>query len=49
MPIKGNIDEIVTHYWDALNKENRISLAIKLIPPSGESQIRIINRYQTVQ
>jgi hypothetical protein len=33
-------------YWNALNTENRISLAVKEVSiPSGESRILVRNRY----
>jgi len=46
MPVEGNIEEVSSTYWDALNEENRISLAVKFIDPeSGRSIIRITNKY----
>jgi len=37
--------EIAQMYWSALNKDNRVSLAVKIIPPDGPSKIQIINRH----
>lgn len=49
MPFVGGIDEIANDYWNALNAENRVSLAVKSIQlSSGYSSIRIINKYAQV-
>lgn len=46
LPCKGTADEILHTYWDALNTDNRISLAVKQIPANGgKSTILIKNRY----
>jgi IMP cyclohydrolase len=49
MPFVGGIDEIANDYWNALNAENRVSLAVKSIQlSSGHSSIRIINKYSKI-
>ena len=46
LPLIGNIDDIMTVFWDALNPDNRISMAAKFIEiATGKSEIRIINAY----
>ncbi|MCK5737949.1 inosine monophosphate cyclohydrolase, partial [bacterium] len=46
VPLAGNGDEIVARYWDLLDAENKISIAIKTIDiATGSSDIQIINRY----
>ncbi len=46
MPLIGNISEIAKTYWDALNPENRVALAVKTIErDTGCSDIHIINKY----
>ena len=46
LPCLGTGQEIMEKYWDALNAENRVSLAVKEIPAqSGKSQIFIKNRF----
>lgn len=35
LPLIGNLDEILDSYWAALNADNRIALAAKLIPAAG--------------
>ncbi len=47
VPIAGeNIKEIAYKYWDALNIQNRVSLAVKAINRAEDSQkIFIINKY----
>ena len=35
LPLIGDLDEILDSYWAALNADNRIALAAKLIPAAG--------------
>ncbi|NTW46405.1 MAG: inosine monophosphate cyclohydrolase [Candidatus Moranbacteria bacterium] len=49
MPFIGGIEQIANDYWAALNKENRVSLAVKSIQiSSGHSSIHVINKYAKV-
>lgn len=49
LPLEGNADRIADAYWAALNAENRVSLAVKMIDiASGASTIVIRNQYQKV-
>jgi hypothetical protein len=46
LPCEGSAEEILHTYWDALNADNRISLAVKQIPAQGgESLLIVKNRY----
>ena len=45
MPLDGAPDQILQTYWDALDAENKISVAVKRIAPGGRSDIIIKNRY----
>jgi hypothetical protein len=46
MPCAGSADEILAAYWDALNEENRVALAVKRIPVGGgRGEIVVKNRY----
>jgi IMP cyclohydrolase len=46
LPIKGTAEEILETYWNALNSENRVALAVKEIIYNGqESRILIRNQY----
>ena len=46
LPLDGSPSDVLATYWDALNHDNRVSLALKVIPvPSGESAITIRNRF----
>ena len=46
MPLEGSADEIRGAFWDALNEENRVSLAVKRIAPDGSSSdIAVTNQY----
>ena len=44
LPCDGNAYALVDRYWDALNVDNRISLALKHIAPSGQVELLIRNR-----
>ena len=49
LPLLGNIETVTNTVWDALNEENRVSLAVKFIKISKEETIlRIINKYTAV-
>ena len=46
MPIVGDIDKVADIYWAALNKVNRVSLAVKFTPiGSGQPLLKIINKH----
>ncbi len=50
VPLQGDIEEIKTAYWFALNEENRVSLAVKLInPETCTSKVLIINKYKKTE
>lgn len=49
MPFNGSMEEITNTYWNALNEDNRVSLAVKFVEiGNGRSDIRIINKYTQV-
>jgi len=49
MPLVNDAVAIASTYWDALNKENRVSLAVKSIPREKRASITyIINRFPKV-
>jgi len=49
LSLSGNVDELVAHFWQNLDADNKISLAVRYIDPhSGREQIAIKNRYQAV-
>lgn len=46
VPLNGEIKDIAHRYWDMLDTQNRVSLAVKWIPVrTGRSEIYIINKY----
>lgn len=48
MPLRGSPDEIAEAYWDVLDEENRISLAVQRIDADGViASIAVINKYTT--
>lgn len=50
LPLLGDIEEIASTFWDTLNEENKISLAVKFIPIEADSDsfIKVINKYEAV-
>lgn len=44
LPLRGSVKTILTEYWNVLNKENRVALAVKFIDlGTGESNTEIQN------
>ncbi len=49
VPIQGELATVAARFWDTLNSENKISLAVKFIDRrSGVSSVHIINKYSKV-
>ena len=46
LPLQGNVEQIANYYWQELNQDNRISLAVRELTKSGEDRLKIINRNQ---
>ncbi len=45
MPLDGGPEEVMRTYWNALDRENRIAIAVKRIARDGGSELMAINRY----
>ena len=46
LPLEGTADAVLSTYWDALDAENRVALAVKRIPcAGGPSEILVRNRF----
>ena len=46
MALCDNIDEMTTRLWEALNRENRISLYVRYVDlATGKAENRLINQY----
>lgn len=45
VPVQDSVEEAAEFWWSRLHAENRISLLVKLVEPSGEVHQKIINRY----
>lgn len=46
LPLTGDSEEVLHTYWEALNAENRIALAVKQIPlHGGMSELKVVNRF----
>ena len=47
MPFTGSAEEVLAAYWDALDADNRVSLAVKTIPAAGgPGAIIVKNRFE---
>jgi len=47
MPCEGSAEKVLAAYWDALDADNRVSLAVKTIPAAGgPGEIIVKNRFE---
>jgi hypothetical protein len=46
LPLPGGPEEVMETYWNALDKENRISLALRRVVFGEGSSFLVINRYE---
>ena len=46
LPLQGNAEKIANFYWQELNHDNRISLAVRELTQTGEDRLKITNRNQ---
>ncbi|MCH2285594.1 MAG: hypothetical protein MK434_11080, partial [SAR324 cluster bacterium] len=46
LPLQGNAEKIAKFYWQELNQDNRISLAVRELTQTGEDRLKLINRNQ---
>jgi len=49
MPLVGDIDAVASEYWETLNEQTRVALAVKFISLSGVSQVKVINKFTKVE
>ena len=47
LPLEGNAEQIANLYWNALNHDNRISLAVRELSDSGKDILKIINCFDS--
>jgi len=45
MPLEGGAEEVMGTYWDALDEENRVAIALKSVTRDGGSELMVINRF----
>jgi hypothetical protein len=45
LPLVGSAEEVLETYWNALNADNRVSLAVKEISSRHASRILVCNRF----
>ena len=45
MPLEGGAEEVMGTYWDALDEENRVAIALKWVKRDGSSELMAINRF----
>jgi len=43
LPLQGNAEQIAAFYWQGMNQDNRISLAVRELTHTGEDRLKIIN------
>lgn len=49
LPLLGKIDAVARTTWNALNAENRVSLAAKFINiETAQTEVRVINQYEKI-
>ena len=46
LPLEGNAEKIANFYWQELNQDNRISIAVRELTQTGEDRLKFINRNQ---
>jgi IMP cyclohydrolase len=46
LPLEGSARAVLETYWEALDVDNRVALAVKRIPQDGTSEILIRNRFE---
>jgi len=46
MPLEGDGEAIAQTYWNALNRDNRIALAVRTIEVDGSASVQVINRFK---
>jgi len=45
LPLPGEADEVLETYWQALDPDNRVALAVKRIPDRGEARLGVRSRH----
>ena len=45
LPCAGDSQSVLSTYWDALDRDNRVALAVKRIEPGRPGVIAIVNRF----
>ena len=46
LPLQGDADQVLETYWQALDADNRVSLAVKPVADDGKAgPIRLRNQY----
>ena len=43
LPLQGNAEKIANSYWQELNQDNRISIAVRELTQTGEDRLKFIN------
>lgn len=50
LPLRGDAAQVASRYWGTLNRDNRISLAVRQVdPPTGEVAVEVVNQYAAVR
>lgn len=48
LPLCGSAEQMLVEYWEILNADHRVALAVKTIPRQGASRIIIVNQHQNI-
>ncbi|MDH3685283.1 MAG: IMP cyclohydrolase [Myxococcales bacterium] len=46
LPLSGSADAVLDAYWDALDSDNRVALAVKRVTAGGSADLRVRNRFE---
>jgi hypothetical protein len=48
LPLEGTADQVLDTYWNALDADHRLAIAVKQIPQEGgASTLTLYNRYES--
>ena len=46
LPLAGSAEAVTDRYWDALDSDNRVALAVKRVPETGPAELLVRNRFE---
>jgi IMP cyclohydrolase len=45
LPLAGDAEAVLDAYWNALDSDNRVALAVKRVPSTGPARLHVRNRF----